>query len=80
MVHKIERNFSETVNREDALRAYTNSNAHLPFKENQLGSLEKGKRADFIVLNKDYMTVSEEEINDLCSIKTVIDGKIRYER
>lgn len=70
---------TQTVSREDALRAHTISNAYLLFKENQLGSLEKGKRADFVVLNKDYMTVEEEEIKNLFSVMTVVDGNIMYE-
>lgn len=69
----------ETVSREDALRAHTTNNAYLLFKENQLGSLEKGKRADFVVLNKDYMTVEKNEIENLYSIMTVVDGEIMYE-
>lgn len=69
----------QSVSREDALRAHTANNAYLLFKENQLGSLEKSKRADFVVLNKDYMTVEKKNIENLYSVMTVVDGEIMYE-
>tara|TARA_R110002126_G_scaffold291410_1_gene452201 strand:+ start:2487 stop:4151 length:1665 start_codon:yes stop_codon:yes gene_type:complete len=70
---------TQTVSREDALRAHTSNNAYLLFKENNLGSIEKGKRADIIVLNKDYMTVPKGEIKNLYSVMTIVDGRIMYE-
>ncbi len=69
---------TQLVSREDALRAHTATNAYLLFREKDLGSLETGKRADFIVLNKDYMTIPNEEIKNLHSVLSVIDGKIVY--
>ena len=47
----------ETLTREEALIAHTRSNAYLFFQENALGSLEVGKQADLVVLDRDYMTV-----------------------
>ena len=47
----------ETVTREEALIAHTRSNAYLFFQENALGSLEVGKYADLVVLDRDYLTV-----------------------
>ena len=47
----------ETLTREEALIAHTRSNAYLFFQENALGSLEIGKQADLVVLDRDYMTV-----------------------
>jgi predicted amidohydrolase YtcJ len=67
-----------TVSREDALRAHTATNAYILFREDHLGSIEPGKRADFVVLDRDYMTVPEEEIEDLYSVMTVVDGEIVY--
>ncbi len=69
---------AETVSREDALRAHTNSNAYILFREDHLGSLEPGKRADFVVLNDDYMSVREEELENLYSLMTVVDGEVVY--
>ena len=68
----------QTVSREAALTAHTRTNAYLLFREDHLGSLESGKLADFAVLNRDYMTVPEEEIKDLYSLMTVVGGEIVY--
>ena len=73
-----EQTFSETVSREDALVAHTRTNGYILFREDHIGSLETGKMADFVVLNDDYMTVPEEEIKDLYSVMTVIEGEVVY--
>ena len=48
----------ETLTREEALIAHTRSNAYLFFQEKALGSLEVGKQADLVVLDRDYMNLS----------------------
>lgn len=68
----------ETVSREAALIAHTRTNAYMLFRENDLGSLEPGKLADFAVLDRDYLTVPEAEIENLRSVMTVIGGEIVY--
>jgi predicted amidohydrolase YtcJ len=68
----------ETVSREAALTAHTRTNAYILFREDDLGSLEPGKLADFIVLDRDYMTVPEEEIENLYSVMTVVGGEVAY--
>jgi predicted amidohydrolase YtcJ len=70
--------FSETVSREAALTAHTRTNAYLLFREDDLGSLEPGKLADFAILDRDYMTVPEDEIEDLYSVMTVVEGEVVY--
>ena len=70
--------FSETVSRESALTAHTRTNAYLLFREEALGSLEPGKQADFVILNRDYMTVPVEEIENLYSTMTIVAGDIVY--
>lgn len=72
--------FEDTVSREDALIAHTRSNAYLLFKEEEIGSLEVGKLADLVVLNKDYMTVPEDEIFYIESDLTMIEGRVVYDR
>lgn len=68
-----------TLSREEALIGYTRSNAYLMFKEDKLGTIEVGKLADLVVLNRDYMTVPEDDIRDLSSVLTMVDGRIVYE-
>ena len=67
------------VSRQAALVAHTRSNAFLMFKESDLGSLEVGKWADLVVLDRDYMTVAVDEIRDIKPVKTIIGGKIVYD-
>jgi predicted amidohydrolase YtcJ len=68
----------DTVPREAALTAHTRSNAYMLFREDDLGSLEPGKLADFAVLDGDYLTVPEEEIETLHSVMTVVEGEEVY--
>ena len=69
----------QTVTREQALIAYTRSNAWFLFQEDNLGSIEAGKYADIVVLDSDYMTVPEEEIRNIESVLTIVGGRVSYE-
>ncbi len=69
---------TETISRKNALIAHTRSNAYLLFKENELGSIEKGKLADLVVLDRDYMTVPEEQIKDIKPLLTMIGGRVVF--
>ena len=63
----------ETLTREEALIAHTRSNAYLFFQETALGSLEVGKRADLVVLDRDYyMTVPAAEIKRIHPTLTMV--------
>jgi predicted amidohydrolase YtcJ len=68
----------EALNRVQAIRFYTINNAWLLFWENQLGSLEPGKLADFVVLDTDIMNCPEESIQSTRVLKTYLDGKLIY--
>ena len=69
----------QTLTREEALIAHTRNNAYFPFRESQLGSLAKGKYADLLVLDRDYLTVPADEIKNLKPLMTMVGGKIVYQ-
>ena len=65
----------EALTREQAIRFYTINNAHLLFLEDRIGSLEEGKQADFVVIDRDLLTCPEEEIRETRALATYLDGK-----
>ena len=69
---------TETVTREAALVAHTRSNAWLAFRDKDLGSLEPGKLADLLVLDRDYLTVPQAEIRAIKPLITMVGGQIVY--
>ena len=68
----------ETLTREEALIAHTRSNAYLFSQEKTLGSLEVGKQADLVVLDRDYMTVPAAEIKHLRPTLTMVGGQVVF--
>ncbi|MBL8797854.1 MAG: amidohydrolase [Planctomycetia bacterium] len=70
----------EALSREQALRFYTSNNAHLMFLEDQTGSLEEGKLADLIVIDRDILTCPEETIKDTQVLRTYLGGKLVFEK
>jgi len=70
----------EKITREDALRAATINGAYLTFEENEKGSLEPGKLADFACLDRDFLNTPEDEIKDIAAEFVVVGGKTVYQR
>jgi hypothetical protein len=68
----------QTIGREDALIAHTRKNAFFVFQENNLGSLQPGKLADLVVLDRDYLTVPATQIKDVKPVMTMVGGRIVY--
>jgi predicted amidohydrolase YtcJ len=69
----------ETIDRKDALIAHTRQNARFVFREAQIGSLEVGKLADLVVLDRDYLTVPADDIKNITSVLTMVGGRVVYE-
>ena len=69
---------AQAVTREEALKMFTIWPAFAAFQENELGTIEPGKRADFTVFSKDIMTVPEAEILTARPVMTVVDGEIIF--
>ena len=65
------------LSREEALKGMTIWAAYSNFEENEKGSIEVGKFADFIILDKDIMTVDANEIPNIKVLKTVVGGEIQ---
>lgn len=63
----------------EALRGFTLDAAYAGFGENELGSLEAGKRADFVVLAEDPLAVPDKALRTLTVLATYVDGKPVYE-
>lgn len=68
----------QKMTREQALRSYTIDAAYGAFQEENKGSIEPGKLADFTVFSQDIMTVPELDILDTEVEMTIVGGKILY--
>ena len=68
------------LTRAQAIRFYTINNARLLFLEDRIGSLEEGKQADFVVIDRDLLTCPEDQIREVRVLATYLDGKRVFER
>jgi hypothetical protein len=68
----------QTISREDALVAHTRKNAYFVFQEDNLGSIQPGKLADLLVLDRDYLTVPAGQIKDIKPAMTMVGGRFVY--
>jgi hypothetical protein len=69
----------EFIGREDALIAHTRRNAFFVFQENNLGSIQPGKLADLVVLDRDYLSVAPDQIHEIRPVMTMVGGRVVYE-
>ncbi len=69
-----------SLNREEALRGMTIWAAKGNFEEKEKGSIEKGKFADFVILDRDIMTAAESGLFKTRVLKTFINGENVYSR
>ena len=68
----------ESVTREQAFKGFTLDAAYAAFQEDMIGSLEVGKQADFIIIDRDIFAVDESLIRDTRVLETWVAGKRRY--
>ena len=71
---------AQRATREEALLSMTLWPAYAAFMENESGTLTAGKYADFVVFDRDIMTVAPEEILKASVVMTVLGGKAVYRR
>ena len=73
-------NPKEAITREEAVIAYTYGSAYAEFKENEKGTLTKGKLADLAVLSQDIFTIAADKLPETESVLTFVGGKIVYNK
>lgn len=71
---------NQRITREQALRMYTSTAAWLEFAESRKGTIEKGKLADLVLIDRDYFKCPEDQIKDIEPLMTVVAGKVAYEK
>ncbi|QLD86790.1 amidohydrolase [Natronomonas halophila] len=69
---------SQRLSVTEALRAYTSGAAYAGHDEDRFGTIEEGKAADFVVLDKSPWDVDPEDIADIDVAMTVVDGDVVY--
>jgi predicted amidohydrolase YtcJ len=72
-------NGSEKIDRMTALKMFTRWASEYVLRENVLGSIESGKWADLIVLDRDYLTIPESDMSKTQVLLTMVGGKIIHE-
>ena len=65
----------EKITREEALKMYTIWAAEMQFAEKERGSIEPGKFADLVVIDRDYLLCPEDDIRRIEPVMTLIGGK-----
>ncbi|WP_197530358.1 amidohydrolase family protein [Bythopirellula polymerisocia] len=68
----------ETITVKEALRAYTLDAAYAGFQESQLGSLEPGKLADFVIVDRDVTSIPPTALRAARVLATIVDGEMIF--
>jgi predicted amidohydrolase YtcJ len=71
---------AQKITVDEALRAYTTGAAFAGFDEREKGTLEVGKLADFVMIDRDLTTIPPESLRDARVMLTVVGGRVVYER
>jgi predicted amidohydrolase YtcJ len=70
----------ERISVEQALTLYTRNGAYAGFEEDRKGALEPGKLADFIVVDRNVLTIPADELKDVKVLQTFVGGHSVYDR
>lgn len=70
----------ERLTAAEALQLYTFNGAYAGFEENDKGSLELGKLADFIVVDRDVLRIPIDQLKDVQVLKTFVGGELVYDK
>jgi len=70
----------QALTRAETLHSFTLAGAYAARQEDRLGSLEHGKWADFIIIDRDFFTVPASEIDDIVVLETWVAGEQVYAR
>ncbi|WP_132791260.1 amidohydrolase [Tenacibaculum skagerrakense] len=70
----------QNISLEEAIKAYTINAAYTMRQEAAVGSLEKGKLADFIVLNQDIFSIPKSQISQTKVVRTIFNGEEIYKK
>lgn len=71
-------NLDQALDRETALKLFTIWPAYASLREDELGTIEVGKIADFSVFDRDLMTVPDLELRDARPVMTIVDGEVVF--
>lgn len=77
-IEKSQRNLKEAVTRLDSLRSLTTNVAYAWKMEDKMGSIEKGKLANFAVIDKNFLEDDAMDILNSKNIATIVDGEVVY--
>ena len=72
-------NGDQQITRQEALRLFTKGNSWFLRMEDKIGTIETGRLADLVVLDRDYFAVPEADIRKIRSVLTVVDGRIVHD-
>jgi predicted amidohydrolase YtcJ len=69
----------EKLDKQATLRTVTRWAADYVLRPDTIGSLETGKLADLVILDRDYLTIPDEQVSEIKALMTMLDGKIIFE-
>ena len=72
-------NGDQQITRQEALRLFTKGNSWFLRMEDRIGTIEPGRLADLVVLDRDYFTVPDADVRKIRSVLTIVDGRIVHD-